>query len=122
MECFLFYTLGIMLFSFTSGWGTDVGVSSELVYQYDGPTWIENLAVRPNGLLLPATATSAVLTEISLRNGRFQTVTNESGVGNAIMGITEVVPDLFAMNSMYCDLKALSASLPICAPQSRAQC
>ncbi|KAJ4299319.1 hypothetical protein N0V90_004563 [Kalmusia sp. IMI 367209] len=84
---------------------------SELLYQYNEPTWIENLAVRGNGLILPATATSAVLTELSLVDGHARTVANESGVGNAIMGITEVLPDLFAMNTMYCNLTTLSVGI-----------
>lgn len=84
--------------------------SVELLYRYNEPTWIENIAVRPNGLVLPARATSALLTEFNLSDGNALTLANQSDVANAIMGITEIVPDLFAMNTMECDLKALAVS------------
>ncbi|KAJ4350419.1 uncharacterized protein N0V89_009040 [Didymosphaeria variabile] len=86
-------------------------VTSEALYQFDEPTWIENFAVRANGLVLPARATSAILTELNLADGNLRTIANESSFGNAIMGITQVAPDFFAMNTMYCDLTILSVNL-----------
>lgn len=89
---------------------THATTSPELVYQYDTPTWIENFVVRDDGHILPARATSAILTQLDLCEGTQETVTNKSSVGNAIMGITEVVPDLFAMSTMYCDLSKLACT------------
>jgi hypothetical protein len=81
-----------------------------LLYQYDTPTWIENFAVRRNGQILPARATSAILTQLDLQRGTQETIADETKVGSAIMGITEVFPDLYAMNTMYCDLSKLSCT------------
>lgn len=82
--------------------------SVELVYQYDGAVWVENLAVRPNGWILPATATSAVLTQLNPANGELQVIHDWSEVGSAIMSITKVQPDVFLANTMYCDLTKLA--------------
>lgn len=89
---------------------TGAATIPQLVYQYDTPTWIENFAVRQDGSILPARATSAVLTELDLRSGHADVVSNQSSVGSAIMGITKVTPDLFAMSTMYCDLSTLSCT------------
>ena len=43
-----------------------------LVYQYEDAVWVENLAVRPNRWILPATATSAVLMQLNPVNGEQQ--------------------------------------------------
>lgn len=82
----------------------------QLLYQYNTPTWVENFAVRKDGQILPARATSAVLTQLDLHLGTVSTIANKSSVGSAIMGITEIVPDLFAMSTMYCDLSKLSCT------------
>ena len=82
--------------------------SVELVYQYEGAVWIENLAVRPDGWILPATATSAVLTQLNPVNGEQQVLHDWSKEGNAIMSITDVQPDVFLANTMYCDLSILA--------------
>ncbi len=83
-------------------------VSVDLVYQYEGAVWVENLAVRPNGWILPATATSAVLTQLNPVNGKQQVLHDWSEEGNAIMSITDVQPDVFLANTMYCDLTILA--------------
>lgn len=85
--------------------------SKTLVHQYPR-TWIENLAVRPNGWILPVTATSAVLTELNPANGEQRVVHNFTGTGgnaNAIMGIADVQgQDLFFVNTMECDIFKLA--------------
>lgn len=105
MAFLLYTTLAVVTVTLASGKS-----APQLIYQYDTPTWIENFAVRANGRILPARATSAVLSELDLESGMQRTVTNKSSVGNAIMGITEVAPDLFAMSTMYCDLSSLSCT------------
>lgn len=82
--------------------------SVDLVYQYEDAVWIENLAVRPNGWILPATATSAILTQLNPVNGEQQVLCDWSEEGNAIMSITDIQPDVFLANTMYCDLSILS--------------
>lgn len=88
--------------------------SVELVYQYEGAVWVENLAVRPNGWILPATATSAVLTQVNPINGEQRVLHDWSDEGNAIMSITVVQPDVFLANTMYCDLTILAVSNLFC--------
>ena len=88
--------------------------SVELVYQYEGAVWVENLAVRPNGWILPATATSAVLTQINPKNGETQVLHDWSDEGNAIMSITAVENNVFLANTMYCDLTILQVSNLFC--------
>ena len=90
--------------------------SVELVYQYEGAVWVENLAVRPNGWILPATATSAVLTQINPKNGEVQVLHDWSDEGNAIMSITSVENNVFLANTMYCDLTILQVSILFCFP------
>ncbi|KIW29853.1 uncharacterized protein PV07_05639 [Cladophialophora immunda] len=84
--------------------------SVQLVYQYQDAVWIENLAVRPNGWILPATATSAVLTQLNPANGQQQVIHDWSAVGSSIMSITDVQPDLFLANTMYCDMSLLECT------------
>jgi len=83
-------------------------LSADLIYQYEGAVWIENLAVRPNGWILPATATSAVLTQLNPVNGEQQVLHDWSEEGSSIMSITDVQPDVFLANTMYCDMSILS--------------
>ncbi|KIX93435.1 uncharacterized protein Z520_10854 [Fonsecaea multimorphosa CBS 102226] len=84
--------------------------SVQLVYQYQDAVWVENLAVRPNGWILPATATSAILTQLNPANGQQQVIHDWSAVGSSIMSITDVQPDLFLANTMYCDLLILECT------------
>ncbi|KAF2095828.1 hypothetical protein NA57DRAFT_78606 [Rhizodiscina lignyota] len=90
---------------------TAPGSSESLVHKYPR-TWIENLAVRPNGRILPATATSAVLMELNPANGEQRVVHNFTGAGgnaNAIMTIADVQgQDLFLINTMECDIFKLA--------------
>ena len=87
---------------------TSVGLRADLVYQYDTPTWIENLAVRADGQILLATATSAVLAQLDPITGKQYVVLNKTSIGNAIMSITEIVPDMFLINTLDCDMSILS--------------
>ncbi len=85
---------------------------ANLVYQYQGAVWVENLAVRPNGWIIPARATSAVLTQLNPATGEIQVLHDWSAVGSAIMSITVVQPDVFLANTMYCDLTILQVRYP----------
>ncbi|OAP59705.1 hypothetical protein AYL99_07003 [Fonsecaea erecta] len=82
----------------------------QLVYQYQDAVWVENFAVRPNGWILPATATSAILTQLNPANGQQQTIHDWSAVGSSIMSITDIQPDLFLANTMYCDMSLLACT------------
>lgn len=90
------------------------GATVDYVYQYDYPAWIENLAVRPNGFILPATATSAVLEQLNPITGKLEVVADFSEHGNAIMSIADMHSDRYLVNTMYCDLSILSVSQPWC--------
>lgn len=114
MAAALFWSLLLCLSISLSCTAQDVASASasapsvQLVYQYQGAVWVENLAVRPNGWILPATASSAILTQINPVNGQQQVVHDWSAVGSSIMSITDVQPDLFLVNTMYCDLTILA--------------
>lgn len=82
-------------------------VSVDLVYRYKVPTWIENLVVRPNGWILLAEATTAALIQLNPATGEQQVVHDWSAQGSSIMSITDVRPDVFLANTMYCDLTIL---------------
>lgn len=82
-------------------------VSVNLVYRYKVPTWIENLVVRPNGWILLAEATTAALIQLNPANGEQQVLHDWSAQGSSIMSITDVRPDVFLANTMYCDMTIL---------------
>lgn len=74
-------------------------------------TWIENLDVRrSNGYILPATASAAILYQVDPATRRQEVVHNFSDYGDAIMSVAAVGPDLFLINTMYCDIYKLSVS------------
>lgn len=89
--------------------------SARLIYQYKPMTWVENIAVRPNGQLLPITTTSSVLNYLDPKTGKLTFVHDFAAAGNAIQGIAEVHPDLFVINVLTCnitgDLTCTSGSL-----------
>ena len=96
--------------------GTSSNTTSiTLIHQYQPVTWVENLAVRPNGHLLPITTTSSVLNQLDPITGDLTFVHDFASAGNAIQGITEVQPDHFALNVLTCnitgDLTCTSGSL-----------
>ena len=80
----------------------------DLLYQYPPTAWVENLAVRPNGLILPITTTSPLLNQLDPLKGTVALVNDFSAHGNAIQGITEVTPDVFAVNVLTCNITALT--------------
>ena len=90
-------------------------VVAELVYQYPPPTWVENLAVRPNGWIIPVRASSPILTQLNPATGEIQALHDWSAVASSIMGITVVKPDVFMASTMYCDLLALQVRNPLLA-------
>ncbi|KAK3063889.1 hypothetical protein LTS18_011955 [Coniosporium uncinatum] len=85
-------------------------IPPRLVHQYQPVTWVENLAVRPNGNLLPITTTSPLLNQLDPSNGQLQLVHDFSAVGNAIQGITALCPDVFVVNALTCNITALTCT------------
>ena len=85
-------------------------VPTQLVYQYNPITWVENLAVRPNGFILPITTTSPLLKQLDPMTGNLELVHDFSDYGNAIQGITEVTPDVFAVDVLTCNITALTCT------------
>lgn len=77
---------------------------AKLIHQYTPPTWVENLAVRPNGLILPITTTSSILNQLDPSTGSLTLIHDFSSSGNAIQGITEIHPDLFVLNVLTCNI------------------
>jgi hypothetical protein len=77
-----------------------------LVYQYNPINWVENLAVRSNGKILPTTTTSPLLNELDPLTGTLHLVHDFSAYGNAIQGIAVVTPDVFAVNVLMCAIAA----------------
>lgn len=86
----------------------DATVSSTLIYQYNPITWVENLAVRPNGWLLTTTTTSPLLNQTDPVFGELYLVHDFSSAGNSIQGITEILPDLYAVDALTCNITSLT--------------
>lgn len=90
-------------------------VSPRLIHLYKPITWVENIAVRPNGQLLPITTTSSILNQLDPKTGKLTFVHDFATAGNAIQGIAEVLPDFFVANVLTCnitgDLTCTSGSL-----------
>ena len=85
---------------------------TQLIYQYDPITWVENIALRPNGKILPITTTSPLLNELDPATGTLRLMHDFSSHGNAIQGITEVTPDVFAVNVITCTIAANLSCTP----------
>lgn len=86
-------------------------VQPYIIHQYSPPTWVENLAVRPNGYIIPITTTSSVLNQIDPSTGKLYFLHDFKSAGNAIQSIAEVVPDLFVVNVLTCAIvKTLSCT------------
>lgn len=77
---------------------------AKLIHQYAPPTWVENLAIRPNALMLPIATTSSILNQLDPSTGSLTLIHDFSSAGNAIQGITEIHPDLFALNVLTCNI------------------
>jgi len=74
----------------------DLPLPTKVIYQFPNPTWIENIAVRPNGLLLLNLATSP---DMYMLDPETQAARLIYTFPNAlsVSGITEVSPDVFAV-------------------------
>lgn len=83
---------------------------ADLLYQYAPVTWVENIAVRPNGWLLPVTITSPVLNQLNPTISELLLVHDFSAAGNAIDGITDILPDLFAVDVLRCNITAIKCT------------
>ncbi|KAK3669809.1 hypothetical protein LTR78_010326 [Recurvomyces mirabilis] len=106
----LFSHFGLLCASvFVSG-SSDSNDTATLIYQYDPITWVENLAVRPNGSILPITTTSPRLNQLDPRAGTLQLVHDFSDHGNAIQGITAVGHDSYAVDVLTCNITALTCT------------
>lgn len=96
-----------------SGAGFNVQqMDDRLIRQYPPLTWEENLAVRPNGNILAVSNTSPILQQLEPETNRTIFAHNFSAHGNAISGITEVSPDVFAVDVLTCDLVSTQACTP----------
>ena len=103
------FTLLCLLSSICSGQSQ---AKNHLILEYDPITWVENLAIRPNGKILPITTTSPLLNELDPATGTLQLVHDFSSYGNAIQGIAEVAPDVFAVNVLTCTIAANLSCTP----------
>jgi hypothetical protein len=83
-----------------------------LIRQYPPLTWVENLAVRPNGNILAVSNTSPILNQLDPVTNRLLFVHDFSAYGNAIQGITEVSADVFAIDVLTCDLVGTQTCTP----------
>ena len=83
---------------------------TELIHQYKPITWVENVAIRPNGWLLPITTTSPVLSQLDPTTGTSKLVHDFSAYGNAIQGITEITLDVFALDVLTCNITTLTCT------------
>ncbi|GAB7338157.1 hypothetical protein MBLNU457_4508t1 [Dothideomycetes sp. NU457] len=85
----------------------------KLVHQYQPITWVENLAIRPNGFVLPIFQlnTSSSLTQIDPRTGESCEIYDFSAAGNTLSSITAVQPDVFAVVVTTCSLSPVFCTL-----------
>jgi len=76
----------------------------KLVHQYQPITWVENLAFRPNGFILPIFElnTSSSLTQVNPKSGESFEIYDFSAAGNSLSSISAVQPDLFAVVVTTC--------------------
>lgn len=83
-----------------------------IIHQFPPRTWVENLAVWPNGLLLAITLTSLTLYQLNPRSLPSLAVPlyDFPAAGNVIQGITEVQDDVFTIEVATCNLTALSCT------------
>lgn len=81
-----------------------------VIYQYPPVTWVENIGVRPNGLLLPVTITSPLLNQLNPITGSLSLVYDFSAAGNAIQSITKIKKDIFIVDVTTCNLSALACT------------
>lgn len=83
------------------------------IYQFPPGTWVENLAVRRNGLLLVVANTSPLLYQLDPQSSTEEppvVLYDFSAAGNGIQSITEVSEDVFAVEVATCNLTALSCT------------
>lgn len=72
---------------------------SDQIFQFETRVFIENVAVRPNGDLLLTTFDQAKLYNLNLRRTQpLATVIAQPANINALTGIVEIAPDVFAFN------------------------
>ncbi|KAJ9655900.1 hypothetical protein H2198_005341 [Neophaeococcomyces mojaviensis] len=105
-------TVAVFLISMSFAQST-INQSARLLHQYDPITWVENLAVRPNGEILPiiTLGTSAILNKVNPVSDEVSQVHNFSPAGNSIQSIATVTPDVFAVNVFTCNISALDCTL-----------
>lgn len=70
--------------------------SVRTIYEFPNETWIENIAVRPNGLLLTTLITVPELWEIDPFTSKAQLV-HRFNTATSVFGIAEIECDLFAV-------------------------
>lgn len=84
------------------------------VYQFPPGIWVENLAVRRNGLILAVSVTSPLLYQLdpdSSPSAERPTVLYDfSAGGTGIQGIVEVRNDIFAVQVTTCNITALTCT------------
>lgn len=70
---------------------------NRIVHQFPLPTWLENLAVRPNGQILVTVTTAAqvYLVDPSKPASAAPVLIHDFAPKSAVIGITEVRPDIF---------------------------
>ncbi|KAI1262653.1 hypothetical protein F5Y18DRAFT_396922 [Xylariaceae sp. FL1019] len=81
-----------------------------IVHQYAPVAYVESLAVRPNGHILPITTTSSILDELDPETGTLTPVYDFSAVGNAIQGIVALPGDAILVNALICNISQLTCT------------
>ena len=76
----------------------------KIIHQYQPVTWVENLAIRPDGFVLPIFQlnTSSSLTQVNPKTGESFEIYDFIAAGNSLSSITAVTPDLFAVVVVSC--------------------
>ena len=70
----------------------------QVVHQYPPGSWVENLALRPNGKILPVLVTSPVLNQVDPWTGSLTEIYDFSSYGNAMTGIVKLRDDIFVVD------------------------
>ncbi|KAG9234647.1 hypothetical protein BJ875DRAFT_400677 [Amylocarpus encephaloides] len=72
--------------------------SAKEIFQFPNPTFVENIAVRPNGNLLLTIIANNTLFSLDPSNPSIASPVTSFPQSNSLFGIAEIEPDVFAVN------------------------